>query len=167
MNSGKLAVYAGSFDPITNGHMYILKQGAKIFDTLVVAVGSNPEKEYTFSREERIELIRACTKDIPNLKIDHFEREFLVRYAMRIGATHLLRGIRHEDDFQFERTMRNVNEDISPGIVAIYLMPPRDLSEVSSSFIKNLVGPKGWQEVVKKYVPEPVYKAMLKRYGEA
>lgn len=165
MADGRIAVYAGSFDPITNGHMYIIRQGAVIFDTLVAAVGTNPEKTYDFSVEERMNMIKACTSDIGNLKVEHFEGEFLVKYAARIGATHLVRGIRHEEDFQFERTMRHVNEDIHPGMVAVYFMPPRALAEVSSSFIKQLVGPAGWEEVVKRYVPEPVYDALVARHG--
>ena len=165
MPEGRIAVYAGSFDPITNGHMYILRQGARIFDTLVAAVGSNPEKCYDFSVEERMELIRLCASGIPNLKVDRFEGEYLVKYAARIGATHIVRGIRHEEDFQFERTMRHVNEDIHPGIVMVYFMPPRDLSEVSSSFIKGLVGADGWEEAVARYVPEAVFDALRRRYG--
>ena len=112
-----------------------------------------------------MELIRECASGIENLKVDHFENEFLVKYAARTGATHLVRGIRHEDDFQFERTMRYVNEDIHPGLVNVYFMPPRDLAEVSSSFVKGLVGPAGWQEAVRRYVPEPVFEALVARHG--
>ena len=165
MSQSRIAVYAGSFDPITNGHMYILRQGAELFDTLVAAVGSNPEKKYDFSVEERMDLIRKSAGNIPNFKVDHFEEEYVVNFAARLGATHLVRGIRHEDDFQLERTMRHVNEDIHPGITTVYFMPPRSLSEVSSSFIKGLVGPKGWEKVVAKYVPAPVLEALRRVHG--
>ncbi|HTR43891.1 MAG TPA: hypothetical protein VMH87_19950, partial [Pseudomonadales bacterium] len=75
-----------------------------------------------------------------------------------IGATHILRGIRSESDYEYERTMRNINGDMDPQICSIFLMPPRDIAEVSSSMVKGLAGPKGWQKVVRKYVPSPVYR---------
>lgn len=152
----KKAVYAGSFDPVTNGHMYIIQQGARLFDYLIVAVGSNPDKRYQFSIEERTAMLVECTREIQNVEVSRFDDEYLVCYASRMGATHLLRGIRNEYDYQFERTLRNVNEDIHAGVISIYLMPPRGLSEVSSSFVKGLVGPNGWEEVVARYVPAPV-----------
>ena len=80
-----------------------------------------------------------------------------------IGATHILRGIRSESDYEYERTMRNINGDLDSAICTVFLMPPRDIAEVSSSMVKGLVGPKGWQKVVRKYVPEPVYRQFLKR----
>ena len=162
----KKAVYAGSFDPVTNGHMYILRQGACLFDSLVVAVGTNPEKQYMFSREQRMTLLSECSRDIPNVEVTAFEGEYLVRFAARIGATHLLRGIRNEHDYHFERTMRHVNNDINSELTSVYLMPPRDLSEVSSSFVKGLVGADGWEEVVARYVPEPVLQALRGLHGD-
>lgn len=160
----KKAVYAGSFDPVTNGHMYILKQGARLFDNLVVAVGTNPEKRYLFPKEERMSLLARCASNIKNVEVTAFEGEYLARFAARIGATHLLRGIRNEHDYHFERTMRHVNNDIDPDLTSVYLMPPRHLSEVSSSFVKDLVGVAGWGELVARYVPPPVLEALRKRH---
>ena len=156
----KKAVYAGSFDPVTNGHMYIIRQGALLFEELVVAVGTNQDKSYRFSAEERVDLLNRCTADIPNLEVTGFQDQYLVHFAAAIGATHLLRGIRNEHDYHYERTMRHVNQDINPDISSIYLMPPRYLSEVSSSFVKGLVGAEGWEAVVTKYVPVPVLEAL-------
>ena len=163
MKKGNICVYAGSFDPLTNGHMYMIEKGAELFDTLIVAVGTNPNKRYTFSAQERVGLLRACTQQFDSVKVDHFEGLFLVDYAESVGAKHILRGIRSEEDYQFERAMRNVNEDLKPEIATVFLIPPRQICEVSSSFVKGLVGPKGWQEVIRPYVPGPVYERLLGR----
>lgn len=162
----KKGVYAGSFDPLTKGHMWMIKRGATLFDELVVVVGTNPEKNYTFTIEERFELLKKSTKDIKNVKLDIMKNRFLVKYAESIQANYILRGIRTENDYSFERVMRYINGDMNSEINTIFLMPPREIAEVSSSMIKGLIGPDGWQEVVKKYVTAPVYKLFLKRFGE-
>lgn len=159
----KKGVYAGSFDPITNGHLWIIKQGVKLFDELVLAIGVNPEKKYTFSLDERVKMLKETTRQWKNIKIDTFENQFLVSYAKSIGARYILRGIRSEEDYEYERAMRHINSDLAPKIVTVFLMPPREIAEVSSSLVKSLVGPEGWQEVIKRYVPKPVYKRFLDR----
>jgi len=158
-----VCVYAGSFDPPTQGHMYMIAKGAQLFDKLIVAVGTNPDKRYTFSTEERMEMLRECTRQYENVDVGHFENLFLVDYAKSLGANYILRGIRSQQDYEFERAMRNINEDLNPGITTVFLMPPREICEVSSSFVKGLMGPKGWQECVRPYVPAPVYERLLRR----
>ena len=158
----RLGVYAGSFDPLTVGHLWMIQEGVNLFDRLIVAVGINPEKRYTFSLAERLSMLRESLKRCRNLSVTSFSNRYLIDYAQSIGATHILRGIRSESDYEYERTMRNINGDLDPGIVSVFLMPPRDIAEVSSSMVKGLVGPKGWQKVVRKYVPEPVYRRFLK-----
>ena len=91
-----------------------------------------------------------------------FSERYLIHFAQSIGATHLLRGIRSESDYEYERTMRHINGDLGVNICTVFLMPPRDVAEVSSSMVKGLVGPEGWQTVVRQYVPPPVYKALLR-----
>jgi pantetheine-phosphate adenylyltransferase len=158
----RLGVYAGSFDPLTNGHVWMVQQGAKLFDRLVIAVGINPDKNYRFSLEERLSMLRESLKRHGNVTVTSFSNLYLIDYAQSIGATHILRGIRSESDYEFERTMRNINGDLDSGICSVFLMPPRGIAEVSSSMVKGLVGPKGWQKVVKQYVPSPVYQRLLK-----
>jgi pantetheine-phosphate adenylyltransferase len=158
----RLGVYAGSFDPLTVGHLWMIQEGVNLFDRLIVAVGINPEKRYTFSLAERLSMLRESLKRYRNLSVTSFSNRYLIDYAQSIGATHILRGIHSESDYEYERTMRNINGDLDPGIVSVFLMPPRDIAEVSSSMVKGLVGPKGWQKVVRKYVPEPVYRRFLK-----
>jgi len=159
------AVYAGSFDPITNGHLWMIKGGTRLFDRLVVAIGVNPDKKYTFSLDERIEMLKHTTRDISNVKVDSSENKYLVNYAESIGAEYILRGIRSAKDYEYERDMRNVNGDLIPGITTVFLIPPREFSEISSSFVKGLIGPEGWEEIIKRYVPESVYKILLEKYG--
>jgi len=157
----KTCVYAGSFDPPTKGHMYMIEKGAELFGRLIVAVGVNPNKSYTFDLATRLELLRECARGLANVEVDSFEGQFLAHYAQSKGASHILRGIRSDEDYRFEHAMRNINEDLEPGITTVFLIPPREICEVSSSFVKGLVGFEGWQEVVKPYVPEPVYRKLL------
>ena len=147
---------------MTVGHVWMIEQGVRLFDRLVVAVGVNPEKRYTFSLEERLEMLRESLARLRNLTITSFSNHYLIDYAQSIGATHILRGIRSESDYEYERGMRNINGDLDPAICTVFLMPPRHIAEVSSSMVKGLVGPKGWQRVVRPYVPAPVYRRFLK-----
>lgn len=162
MNKKKVAVYAGSFDPPTNGHLWMIKQGAKMFDKLIVAIGVNPNKKYTFSVDERIQMLKDSVKGCPNVSIDQFNNKYLVKYAQSVGADFILRGIRNSADFNFEQGMNNINRDINSHINTVFLMPPRELCEISSSFVKGLIGPEGWQTVVSQYIPKPVFDKIKK-----
>jgi pantetheine-phosphate adenylyltransferase len=158
----KWGVYAGSFDPLTVGHIWMVEQGARLFDRLTVAIGVNPDKKYTFPLKERLDMLREATKELPNVSVASFSNRYLIHYAQQIGATHILRGIRTESDYEFERTMRNINGDLDSGICTVFLMPPRGIAEVSSSMVKGLIGPTGWQKIVRKYVPAAVYHRLVK-----
>ena len=160
----KKGIYAGSFDPPTNGHLWMIEQGARLFDVLIVAIGTNPAKEYTFSLDERVEMLRNITKQYRNTTVDTFENQFLVNYAKSVGASCILRGIRSEGDYEYERVMRHINSDLDSSILTVFLMPPREIAEISSSFVKGLVGPKGWEKTIKKYVPETVYEKFLEKF---
>src|SRR5881397_3175332 len=94
-----LGVYAGSFDPLTIGHLWMIQEGVNLFDRLIVAVGINPEKRYTFSLEERFGMLRESLKQYRNLSVTSFSNRYLIDYAQSIGATHILRGIRSESDY--------------------------------------------------------------------
>ena len=159
------AVYAASFDPITNGHLWVIEQGVMIFDHLIVAIGVNPDKKYTFSLQENYELIRETTGQFQNVTIDTYENKFLVNYAKSIGVNIILRGIRSQVDYEYERAMRHINSDLDADIVTIFVMPPREIAEISSSVVKGLVGPKGWEKVIHQYVPQPVHMKFLERFG--
>lgn len=159
----RTAVYAGSFDPLTNGHLWMVQQGLELFDQLIVAIGSNPVKSYTFSVEERLALLEASLPTCERLQVDDFDNRYLVDYAKQKNAAYILRGIRSPADYEYERVMRHINNDLAPDIATVFLMPPRDLSQVSSSMVKSLIGPKGWQDTVRRYVPQPVFEALEKQ----
>lgn len=163
----KIAVYAGSFDPVTKGHLWMIEHGVALFDQMVVAIGENPDKTYTFSLAERAEILRETLAHVPQVKVATFENKFLVDYAQTIGAHYILRGIRESSDYEFERRMRYVNADLAPYIDTIFLMPPREIAEISSTMVKGLVGPDGWEKVIQNYVPEPVYKRFLLMHDTA
>jgi pantetheine-phosphate adenylyltransferase len=161
----RLGVYAGSFDPPTIGHLWMIEQGVRLFDRLIVAVGINPEKKHTFSLEARLEMLRDSTKKFRNVSIASFSNRYLINYAQSVGATHILRGIRSESDYEFERTMRNINGDLDDRICTVFLMPPRGIAEVSSSMVRGLIGPAGWQKIVRKYVSGAVYQKLLDHHS--
>jgi pantetheine-phosphate adenylyltransferase len=163
--SRRTGVYAGSFDPITLGHVWMIEQGARLFDQLIVTVGINPDKKYTFTLEERLEMLRASVKTISNVSVTTFSNRYLIDYAQSIKTSYILRGIRSVGDYEFERTMRHINDDLDSSICTVFLMPPRDIAEISSSMVKGLIGPAGWKKVVRKYVPHPVYQRLVERHS--
>lgn len=160
----KRAVYAGSFDPLTLGHLWMIAQGAALFDEVIVAVGTNPDKRTLFSAAERVELLRACVGGQPRVVTAEFTGQFLVHFARAQGAAYLLRGIRDGQDYEYERMMRQVNSDLQPEITTVFLMPPRELAEISSSFVRGLLGLEGWPDVVARYVPEPVWRKLVAKF---
>ena len=161
----KKAIYAGSFDPITNGHFWMIEQGAILFDELIVAVGTNPEKHYTFSRKQRVKMVKETIREFAEVSVDSFEHQFLVYYAQSVGAQYILRGIRNGEDYEYERGMRYINSDLRSDIVTVFLIPPREIAEVSSSMVKGMVGPAGWQAAIRKYVPDVTYHVMVEKFA--
>lgn len=159
----RTAVYAGSFDPLTNGHLWMIEKGLELFDRLYVVIGNNPSKTYTFSVEERLAQLQQAIPSCERLTISSFENRYLVNYAQSVEAQYILRGIRSSNDYEYERVMRHINEDIEPSITTTILMPPRDIAELSSSMVKSLIGPEGWQDSVRRYVPEAVFKSLQDR----
>jgi len=159
----RTAVYAGSFDPPTNGHLWMIQEGLQLFDRLIVAIGSNPQKSYTFTVEERLHLLEISVPVSDRMEIAHFDNRYLVDYAKSKDAKYILRGIRTAADYEYERVMRLINADLAPEIDSVFLMPPRDIAELSSSMVKSLIGPDGWENTVRRYVPTPVFDALSAR----
>jgi pantetheine-phosphate adenylyltransferase len=139
----------------------MIQEGVRLFEHLIVAVGINPEKKSTFSLEDRLAMLRESCRLFGNVEVASFSNLYLIDYAKSVGATHILRGIRSAGDYEFERTMRNINGDLDAKICTVFLLPPRNIAEVSSSMVKGLIGPVGWRQIVRKYVPAPVYRQLL------
>lgn len=159
------AVYAGSFDPPTNGHLWMIAQAQQLFDELIVAIGVNPDKKSTYTIAERRAMLEAICGDFAHVRVDSYENEFLVNYANSVGAGFIVRGIRSGSDYEYERAVRYINADLQPNMQTVFLMPPREIAEISSTMVKGLVGPKGWREIVSHYVPDAVYTKILADYG--
>ena len=160
----KIAIYAGSFDPPTLGHLWMIERAAPIFDKLIVAIGTNPKKQCLFTENDRLDMLYLSTQNISNISIRSFSYQFLVKYAKSVGAQTIIRGLRSSKDYEDEAEMCNINTDLDPQITTLFLMPPRELREISSSMVKGLVGPDGWEEVVSNYVSLPVLERLKTIY---
>jgi pantetheine-phosphate adenylyltransferase len=136
-----VGVYPGSFDPITNGHLDLVLRGSRIVDRLIVAVLRNEHKKPLFSVEERVEMLSQVVKNegIPNVTVDSFDG-LLVDYAVRQGATVLLRGIRAISDYEYELQMALMNRRLAPGIETVFMMAGEVYSFVSSRLVKEVIG---------------------------
>jgi len=132
-----LAVYPGSFDPLTNGHVDIILRGARLFDRIVVALLVNAEKAPLFSMEERVEIARAVFRDLPNVEIDTFDG-LLVDYVERRKAQVIVRGLRAVSDFEFEFQMALMNRRLNSKIETVFMMPAEQYSYISSRLIKEV-----------------------------
>ena len=132
----KIAVYAGSFDPVTYGHIDIIKRAAKIFDRIIVAVAHNTEKAPLFSINERISMVKKAVRNLPNVRVDDFTG-LAVDYVSRSGGNVLIRGLRMVSDFEYEFQMALTNRKLNEKIETIFLMPNEAYSYLSSTLIKE------------------------------
>ena len=148
-----IAIYPGSFDPITNGHIDIIKRALLIFDKIVVLVAVNPNKRFTFSVDERVSMIRDSLKDYPQVSVDSTSG-LTVHYAQKIGAKAMIRGLRAATDFEYEFQINNANRFIDKQIESIFFMAKHEFMFISSSTIKEMVA--GGIDV-SKLVPAPVW----------
>lgn len=134
----KIAIYPGSFDPVTSGHLNIIQRAAKIFDKVIVCVMVNAGKQSPmFTREERVELIRRVTKDIPNVEVDS-SSELLADYARRKGDCVIVKGLRAGSDFEYEFQMALINHKINPSLDTMFLTAEHQFTYLSSSTVKEL-----------------------------
>ncbi len=132
-----LAIYPGSFDPVTNGHLDLIERGTKIFDQLIVAVLRNLEKDPLFTVQERLEMLREVTRPWPNVEIDVFEG-LLVDYARQRKAGVILRGIRAISDYEYELQMALMNRKLEPQIETVFMMPAEAYSYLSSKLVREI-----------------------------
>lgn len=161
MKEKGIAIYPGTFDPITNGHLWMIKEGIRDYEKLIVVIGVNPEKHTTFSVEERMEMIVASAGELASqFTVDSFTNKFLVDYAESVGAKHIIRGVRNNIDKIYESDIAGINADINPEIETELMLSPTALCKVGSSIVKGMVGLDNWEEYVSRYVPEPVLQKL-------
>lgn len=132
-----IAIYPGSFDPVTNGHLDLIERGSLIFDQLIVAVLHNVEKDPLFSMDERIAMLKEFTSHIENVRIDTFGG-LLVDYAKQVNARAILRGIRAISDYEYELQMALMNRKLNPELETVFMMPAVSFSYVSSRLVKEI-----------------------------
>ena len=153
------AVYAGTFDPLTFGHLDVAARAAQVFSELVVAVAEDPRKTLLFSAEERMELARASLAHLPNVKVELFGG-LLVDWARRRGIRTLIRGLRAFSDFEYEFQMALTNRKLAPDIEPLFLMPNEDFSYISSSMVREIASLGG---SVAQFVPDVVATALHRK----
>jgi pantetheine-phosphate adenylyltransferase len=156
----KRAIYAGSFDPVTNGHLDVLERAAKIFDEVIVAAALNSEKRGLFSPFERVTLLTEATTHLPNVSVMHFDG-LLVNFAKSQKACAIIRGLRAVSDFEFEFQMALMNRHLEGALETLFLMPKEEYSYVSSRMIKEIASLGG---KVTAFVPLCVEKALLEKF---
>jgi len=155
----RLAIFPGSFDPITYGHVDVIARAANLFDEVIVAVASNVAKRGLFSMEERVAMIQEVTSQIKNVQVIYFEG-LLVEFALKRGAVAIVRGLRAISDFEFEFQMALMNRKLEPTIETVFLTPREEYTYLSSRMVKEIAilgGP------VDSFVPEPVVGALQKK----
>ena len=161
-----IAIYPGSFDPITKGHIDVLKKAAKLFDKVIIAVSINPGKSPMFSLEERVELIRQSVSNLSNVEVDSFSG-LTAQYAKQKGACAIIRGLRAVSDFEYEMQMAQMNNSLYDEIETVFLVPKSKYNFISSSIVKEVSRLGG---DINKFVTAPVGKSLTdynnKNWGE-
>jgi pantetheine-phosphate adenylyltransferase len=155
-----VAIYPGSFDPLTNGHLSLIQRGLQMFDRLIVAIAVNPKKVPLFTLEERKELIRQACPD-PRVEVDSFQG-LLVEYAKQRNVNVLIRGLRAVSDFEYEFQLANMNRKLAPGIETVFMMTGEDYFYISSQLVREVASLGG---DVTGLVPENVHAKLVAKFG--
>ena len=155
----RTAIYPGSFDPLTNGHLDVVQRAAKLFDNVIVAVAKNEGKAPLFTLEERVMLVQQSLKHLPNVKVDAFDG-LLVEYVVSKNARAIVRGLRAISDFEFEFQLALMNRKLNENVETIFMMPKDTYTFLSSRIVKEIARLGG---DVRPFVPVPVQKALKKK----
>ncbi len=160
----RIAVYPGSFDPITLGHLNVMERAARLFDRLIVAIGINTEKQPMFTAEERVELVRQATQHVENIEIRTFSG-LAVEFVRQCGARVMVRGVRPITDIAAELTMMMANRRLAPDVETLFMIADGELAHVSSSLIKQIAPVAGQQ--LARFLPQGAAEAVLRKMGGA
>jgi pantetheine-phosphate adenylyltransferase len=162
MPAARTAVYTGSFDPITLGHLHIIQRASPLFDDLVIGIGINADKQSLFEPEERVELVRTVTGDLSNIRVTVFDG-LAVDFVRSLGARVMVRGIRPLTDIAGEFTMMMANQQLDPDIETVFLMAAERYSHVSSSLLKQIAALSSDDEQLAKFVPRKIIQPLRAR----
>jgi pantetheine-phosphate adenylyltransferase len=138
----KIAVFPGSFDPITTGHIDIVKRAIPLFDKIILAIGVNSVKSSLFSLEQRLEWLNVVFKDYKTVEVGHFEG-LTVHYCEKVGARYLLRGLRNASDFDYEKTISQLNSIVGKDVDTVFLISQPEFSHISSTIVREIIKGKG------------------------
>lgn len=163
MNKGQKAIYPGSFDPVTNGHLDVIQRAARIFDHVIVAVVNNTSKKALLTIEERVVLLKEVTKGIKNVSVETFGG-LVIEYARKKKINVLIRGLRMTSDFDYEFQIALTNRRLAEDIETVFLMPSEHVSFVSSSLLKEVAG---LNADISSFVPKVVERKLKERLGAA
>lgn len=156
-----IAIYPGSFDPITNGHLDILKSGSEIFDKIIIAVSYNINKQGFLTVDERVDLIKKSVSQFKNVEVDAFEG-LTIEYAKKKGVEVLLRGLRTSFDFEYELQLSQTNNALYKDLKTVFLITKPEYNFISSSMVREILYNKG---DISKFVPKEVETYLLSKYG--
>ncbi len=134
----KIAVFPGSFDPITIGHVEIVKRALPLFDKIYIAIGVNSQKQYLFSLEQRLTWLRLVFASEPKVEVDYFQN-LTAHYCLKIGAQYLIRGLRNASDFDYEKTISQLNHIVGDGIDTLFLISQPEFSHISSTIVREII----------------------------
>ncbi len=158
--------FAGTFDPVTEGHLWVVEEAMKLADHVIVFVADNSTKSTMFTSKQRVEIFEQALieKGWNNrVSVHCIKNLYVAKAAKQYGAEYLIRGIRSTVDFDYENLLQQANTEVLHGAKTVFVMPPRDLGAVSSSYVKSLIGPTGWHWYVSKFVPRAAYKALIQK----
>lgn len=156
MSMTRTAIFPGSFDPITLGHVDLIDRSCKLFDKVIIAIGQNSQKKYLFSLEQRLQWLQELTNSYDNLEVDHYTG-LTVKFAEKKKANYLVRGLRNASDFDYEKQISQINQVVSNGLETIFFIAQPQYSHISSTLVREIITGKG---DASQFVPQFVHQAL-------
>jgi pantetheine-phosphate adenylyltransferase len=161
-SASQIAVFTGTFDPVTLGHIDVIARASHIFRSVIVGVGSNPDKSSLFSIDERVALVRDCVRDLEGVRVESFSG-LAVHFVRACGAGVIVRGVRSMADMDYEFTMARTNRSLDPAVETLFLAAHEEFTHVSSTLLRQIAREAGRDDLA-KFVPAPVIEPLLEKF---